>query len=131
MARNSKKWNVNEILSLQREFELLQMSIDDIAKKHKRTPKAIMYKLHHEGFARFDSLFKPSDGLKQGVALPDGSRQGVAASDSQQGVALHCPSLGQKPNVLFESGFPSFGKTIISFLLQKFWIPFVESLQKL
>jgi len=121
MARNSKKWNVNEILSLQREFELLQMSIDDIAKKHKRTPKAIMYKLHHEGFARFDSLFKPSDGLQQGVA----------ASDSQQGVALHCPSLGQKPNVLFESGFPSFGKTIISFLLQKFWIPFVESLQKL
>jgi hypothetical protein len=122
MARNGKKWNINEILSLQREFQLLQMSIDDIAKKHKRTPKAIMYKLHHEGFARFDSLFKPSDGLKQGVALPD---------DLKQGVALHSPGLGLRPNVLFESGFPSFGKTIVSFLLQKFWIPFVESLQKL
>jgi hypothetical protein len=112
MKRTCKQWNINEILSLQREFELLQMSIDDIAKKHKRTPKAIMYKLHHEGFARFDSLFKPSDCLKQGVALP-------------------CPGLGLRPNVLFESGFPSFGKTIVSFLLQKFWIPFVESLQKL
>jgi len=122
MKRTCKKWNINEILSLQREFELLQMSIDDIAKKHKRTPNAIMYKLHQEGFARFDSLFKPSDGLKQGDALPDGLKQGVA---------LPCPGLGLKPNVLFESGFPSFGKTIVSFLLQKFWIPFVESLQKL
>ena len=38
MKRTCKQWNINEILSLQREFELLQMSIDDIAKKHKRTP---------------------------------------------------------------------------------------------
>jgi hypothetical protein len=99
MARTGKKWNVNEILSLQREFELLQMNIDDIAKKHKRTPKSIMYKLQQEGFAKFDSLVKPSDDSQQDVVLLN------------QGIALHCPGLGLRPNVLFESGFPPIHKT--------------------
>lgn len=117
MKRSGKKWSVNEILSLQREYELLQMNVDEIAKKHKRTSKAIMYKLHHEGFAKFDWLVKPSDDSHQDIALPN---------DSHQGVALHCPGIGLRPNVLFESGFPSFGKTIISFILQKIWIPFVK-----
>ena len=125
MARTGKKWNVNEILSLQREFELLQMNIDDISKKHKRTPKAIMYKLEQEGFAKFDWL---PDECEQ-VAVASDSQQDVVLSD--QGIALHCPGLGLRPNVLFESGFPPFVETIIFFILQKIWIPFVKSVQKL
>ena len=47
--RNGNRWTVNELISLQREYELLEMNIFDIALKHKRTPKAILYKLNDEG----------------------------------------------------------------------------------
>jgi hypothetical protein len=57
MDRAGFKWTVNEILSLQREFELLGWSIDQIAIKHKRTPNAIMYKLDQEGFADYNVLY--------------------------------------------------------------------------
>ena len=48
-SRVNKKWSVTELLSLQREYELLEMNIFDIALKHKLTPKAILYKLNDEG----------------------------------------------------------------------------------
>ena len=50
MSRYGNKWSVNEILSLQREYELLGMSIQEIAIKHKRTVQAILYKLESENF---------------------------------------------------------------------------------
>lgn len=56
-TRNGFRWSVNEILSLQREFELLGWTIDQIAEKHKRTPNAIMYKLDQEGFADYNELY--------------------------------------------------------------------------
>jgi hypothetical protein len=55
--RNGFKWGINEILSLQREFELLNWSIDEMALKHKRTPNAIMLKLDQEGFADYNVLY--------------------------------------------------------------------------
>ena len=55
--RFRNRWNVNECLQLQREFELLEMSIDDIALKHQRTPNAIMLKLDQEGFADYNVLY--------------------------------------------------------------------------
>lgn len=55
--RNGYKWSINEILSLQREFELLGWDIDQIAAKHGRTVNAIMYKLDQEGFADYNDLF--------------------------------------------------------------------------
>ena len=55
--RVGKRWTVNEILSLQREFELLGWSIDQIAEKHGRTPEGIMNKLDHEGFADYNVLY--------------------------------------------------------------------------
>jgi len=57
MNRSGFKWTVNEILSLQREFELQGLTIDEIALKHKRTPNAIMYKLDQEGFADYNVLY--------------------------------------------------------------------------
>ena len=48
--RNGKKWTINEILSLQRECQLLNMRIEDIAAKHHRNVDAIWYKMESEGF---------------------------------------------------------------------------------
>ena len=55
--RIGNKWTVNEVLSLQREYELLGWDIDQIAEKHGRTANAIMYKLDQEGFADYNVLF--------------------------------------------------------------------------
>ena len=57
MSRHSFRWTVNECLQLQREYELLELSIDEIAERHKRTPHAIMYKLDAEGFGDFNTLY--------------------------------------------------------------------------
>jgi len=48
--RNGRKWSVSEILSLQREYELLEMNVQDIAIKHERTVSAILHKLVFEEF---------------------------------------------------------------------------------
>lgn len=61
--RFGKKWNINEILQLQREFELLELSIDEIAKNHQRSPNAIMCKLDQEGFAEYNELYSHYQGL--------------------------------------------------------------------
>lgn len=55
--RNYNKWTIPETLQLQREYELLQWSIDQISEKHQRTPNAIMYKLDKEGFAEYNRLW--------------------------------------------------------------------------
>lgn len=64
-SRIGKRWNINECLNLQREFELLTLSIDEIAIKHKRTPNAIMCKLDEEGLADYNVLYSNYYGLKQ------------------------------------------------------------------
>jgi hypothetical protein len=46
--RHNFKWNINEILSLQREYDLLEMNIQDISDKHERTIVAILYRLQQE-----------------------------------------------------------------------------------
>jgi len=56
MSRSGYKWNVNECLRLQREYELLQLPISEIARLHKRTIKAIMYKLDEEKIADYNEL---------------------------------------------------------------------------
>jgi hypothetical protein len=47
--RHGKKWTVNEVIALQREYELLELTVQDIADRHLRTVKSIMFKLHAEG----------------------------------------------------------------------------------
>ena len=61
--RNGFKWNINECLQLQREYELLELSIDEIAIKHKRTPNAIMFKLSSEGLSDYNSLYNKYHGV--------------------------------------------------------------------
>lgn len=48
--RHGNRWTVNETLSLQREYELLEWSVYKIAEKHQRTVMAIMSKLQKENF---------------------------------------------------------------------------------
>ena len=48
--RNGNKWTVNEVLALQREYELLEWTIQEISAKHKRSIGSILFKLTAEGF---------------------------------------------------------------------------------
>ena len=50
--RHNNKWTISEVISLQREYQLLEMTIQEIAKKHNRTIEAILYKLQNEKFIR-------------------------------------------------------------------------------
>lgn len=43
-----KKWSIPEILTLQREYELLELTVQEIAERHKRTVTSIVYKLEKE-----------------------------------------------------------------------------------
>lgn len=52
-TRNGNKWTVNELLSLQREYELLEWTVEQIADKHQRTVNAIMFKLDAECIAQW------------------------------------------------------------------------------
>ena len=49
-SRHGNKWTTNEILALQREYELLELSIPEIAFRHKRSIASILCKLECEGF---------------------------------------------------------------------------------
>jgi hypothetical protein len=49
-TRHYNKWTINETLNLQREYELLELDIHDIADKHKRSVNSILFKLEQEGF---------------------------------------------------------------------------------
>ena len=55
--RSGLKWTVNECLRLEREYDLLKLSIPEIALLHERTSDSIMYKLDQEGIADFNYLY--------------------------------------------------------------------------
>lgn len=48
--RHGNRWTINEILSLQREYELLEWDVFRIASKHQRTVSSILFKLEAESF---------------------------------------------------------------------------------
>jgi predicted transcriptional regulator len=54
---------VNEILALHREYELLKLSVQEIANKHQRTPHAIIYKLINENIIYYE---KNEDNIVEG-----------------------------------------------------------------
>ena len=47
--RQGNKWTINELISLQREYELLELTVQEIAGRHQRSETAILYKLESEG----------------------------------------------------------------------------------
>ena len=48
--RSGFKWTVNELISLQREYELLEWTVQQIAEKHERSVEAILFRLESEEF---------------------------------------------------------------------------------
>jgi hypothetical protein len=48
--RHGNKWTINEVLRLQREYELLEMNVQEIATRHERSTSAILSKLLSEEF---------------------------------------------------------------------------------
>ena len=48
-ARSGNKWSIPELITLQREYELLELTVDEIAQRHKRTVFAILARLESEG----------------------------------------------------------------------------------
>jgi hypothetical protein len=61
--RNGYKWTINECLRLEREFDLLQLTVPEMATLHSRTDYAIICKLHAEGLADFNELYLQTYGL--------------------------------------------------------------------
>ena len=62
-SRNGKRWTTSEVLNLQREYELLMLSVEDIALRHQRSVDSILFKLQSEGLinSNKDQLEKESD----------------------------------------------------------------------
>lgn len=48
--RHNLRWNINEVLRLEREYFLLKMPVDQIAEIHERSVDAILFKLVAEEF---------------------------------------------------------------------------------
>jgi len=46
--RANRKWTINEVLKLQREYELVGMDVNQIAEAHGRSSNAIAHRLEHE-----------------------------------------------------------------------------------
>jgi hypothetical protein len=46
--RANRKWTINEVLKLQREYELVGMDVNQIAEAHGRSANAIAHRLEHE-----------------------------------------------------------------------------------
>lgn len=68
--RHYFKWNNRELIELQREYELLELSIQEIANRHQRSVNAILCRLEKENFIRdwnqakgFDSYIKEAGDL--------------------------------------------------------------------
>jgi hypothetical protein len=81
--RTGNKWTVNECLRLTREFELLGLSIQEIAELHERSPNAIMYKLDYEGIADYNDVFQNRQEKScLSVSENDSDDKSVSESDS-------------------------------------------------
>ena len=83
--RHANKWTVNECLSLNREFELLKLTMPEIALRHGRTVNAIMFKIQAEGWATFNDLYVQTYGAytqENDLALKSGVENDASDSDA-------------------------------------------------
>lgn len=54
--RHGLKWTTKEVLQLEREVDLLQLSVDEIADLHGRSPRAIDFKIMQEKELQDDNI---------------------------------------------------------------------------
>ena len=81
VSRHNFKWNVNECLKLQREYQLLEWPVDKIALKQKRTVEAILYKLEKEWIIE---NWVSARGHKTNKYNDDNSTESETESDSSE-----------------------------------------------
>ena len=55
--RNGYKWTINECLRLEREYDLLKLTVPVMAILHNRTINAIMCKLQDDGLDTYNNLY--------------------------------------------------------------------------
>ena len=83
--RSGYKWSVNECLRLEREYDLLKLSVSEIASLHERSDEAIMYKLDQEGIADYNHLYvkkNPTMFLKEEQEDSDSDEEEKDSDDS-------------------------------------------------
>jgi hypothetical protein len=83
--RSGYKWSVNECLRLEREYDLLKLSVSEIALLHERSDEAIMYKLDQEGIADYNHLYvkkNPTMFLKEEQQDEDSDEEEKDSDDS-------------------------------------------------
>lgn len=49
-SRSGNKWTIPELIDLEREHDLLGLSVEEIAVRHRRSVFAIIWRLELEGF---------------------------------------------------------------------------------
>ena len=60
LSRARKVWSIQEALSLQREYELLCLTPEEMAERHRRSVSAIISRLESEDYYTPDVLLPPS-----------------------------------------------------------------------
>ena len=106
--RFGNRWTINECLQLQREYELLELSIDEIAERHHRTPNAIMLKLDSEGLADYCVLYsnykicKQQEEDEQGSSDEEEDEEEDEDEDEEMSLKLQVLNLEKKVNQLTE-----------------------------
>ena len=100
--RFGNRWTINECLQLQREYELLELSIDAIAERHHRTPNAIMLKLDSEGFADYCVLYSNYKICKQQEEDEEQEQEQEDDEDQEMSLKLQVLNLEKKVNQLTE-----------------------------
>ena len=65
-SRVGFKWGISEKERLYREYDLLELSIDEMAELHGRSPIAIMCQIDREGLAYYDDLLSDYEQKKYG-----------------------------------------------------------------
>jgi hypothetical protein len=58
--RAGNKWTIPELIALQREYELLELTVQEIAQRHKRSVFAIVARLESEGLVDISTMDKDS-----------------------------------------------------------------------
>ena len=86
--RAGNKWTIPELITLQREYELLELTVQEIAERHKRSVFAIVARLESEGLveigasARGDVLNVPVCGDSDSDVEDDDDDEDYKSGDS-------------------------------------------------
>ena len=56
IIRSCNRWTIPELIALEREYDLLELTVVEIAQRHHRTENAIVSRLELEGLIKGDGI---------------------------------------------------------------------------